>query len=185
MKSQDCESARELLSALIDEQGEQAAAGGVAHLSERERQAAEMHLGQCAACREWIEQVRHVRIRLAAYPRIEPAPGFNAAVIARVTAHPLARLADALDRLICTPARQFAAGVAAALVLSTLAVWLALHVAVVSAPAPPPPAGEIASVPGTFYEDVRPPSPPPRRHPPGPPPFEAEQMRELQRLGER
>jgi anti-sigma factor RsiW len=173
MNHERCEAMRELVSALFDDE-----------LAGEERQAVQAHLDRCAACRDWLAQVRAARQRLQSYPRIEAAPGFNEAVMARVTAGPLTRIADALDRLICTPARQVAAGMAAALILSALTVWLALHVAVVSAPAPPRTPGNVAGVAGTFYEEVRPPSRPPRRHPPGPSPFEAERMRDLQRLGE-
>jgi len=173
MNSEHCEAMRELVSALFDDE-----------LPDGQREAAQAHLDRCAACRAWLAQVGAARQRLQSYPRIEAAPGFNEAVMARVTAGPLTRLADALDRLICTPARQLAAGMAAALILCPLIVWLALHVAVVSAPAPPRTSGEVASAAGSFYEELRPPSRPPRRHPPGPPPFEAERMRDLQHLGE-
>jgi len=173
MNDKRCQAMRELVSALFDDE-----------LAGDEREAAQAHLDRCAACREWMAQVRAARRRLTAYPRIEAAPGFNEAVMARVMAGPLTRLADALDRLICTPARQVAVGIVAAAALSPLIVWAALHVAVVSAPAPPRTSGEVASAAGSIYEELRPPSRPPRRHPPGPPPFEAERMRDLQHLGE-
>ena len=173
MNNKQCEAMRELVSALFD-----------AELADGEREAAQAHFDRCAACREWMAQVGAAQQRLQSYPRIEAVPGFDEAVMARVMAGPLTRLADALDRLICTPARQVAVGIVAAVALSPLIVWAALHVAVVSAPAPSQTSGEVASAAGSFYEELRPPSRPPRRHPQGPPPFEAERMRDWQRLGE-
>jgi len=112
MNNEQCEAMRELVSALFDDE-----------LADREREAAQAHLERCAACRGWLAQVRAAQQRLQSYPRIEAAPGFNEAVMARVTAGPLTRLADALDRLICTPARQVAAGMLGAVVLAAIILW--------------------------------------------------------------
>jgi len=117
-----CDDVRELLSALLDEE-----------LSPEERIMALGHIERCAPCRAWLAQVHAAQQRLRAYPRIESARDLNDVVMVRVTAGPLTRLADALDRLICTPARQVAAAMVAALalsalVLSALVLFAALHV---------------------------------------------------------
>jgi hypothetical protein len=136
---------RELLSALLDDEptpvsaidgrGEGGMAGaldplsvsplkgGEVNLSGDERLGAKAHLAECAACRGWFEETMAACQRLKLHPVIEAQPGFDAAVMARVTAGPFTRVADALDNWICTPARQIAAATAGALALSALLLW--------------------------------------------------------------
>jgi hypothetical protein len=136
---------RELLSALLDEEpapvsaidgrGEGGMAGaldplsvsplkgGEVNLSGDERLGAKAHLAECAACRGWFEETMAACQRLKLHPVIEARAGLDAAVMARVTAGPFTRLADALDRWICTPSRQVAAATAGALALSALLLW--------------------------------------------------------------
>ncbi|HUT74756.1 MAG TPA: hypothetical protein VM221_07975 [Armatimonadota bacterium] len=156
MTDSHCEHMRELLSALLDEEptfvcaGERRGEGGMAgaldplsvsplkggevNLSGDERRAADGHLAECAACRRWFEGTKAACQRLKLHPVIEAHPGFDAAVMARVTAGPLTRVADALDNWICTPARQIAAATAGALVLSGLLLWGAAWVVIATSP---------------------------------------------------
>jgi len=167
MNELHCSNVRELLSALVDEAA-----------APKEEQAAVAHLERCADCRAWLAQVRAAQQRLRAYPRIEPAPGFDDAVMARVPgresraimdrapsepdrASVLTRLADALDRLICTPARQVAAAMVAALALSALVLFAALHVVTVEAPRQARgvamlPEADLAGPPASMVPRVRP-----------------------------
>jgi len=123
MMKEACEQMREALSALLDEA-----------LPDEEGAAVRAHAESCDACKAWLAEVGAAQRRLAAHPGIGTPPGFDAAVMSRVTAGPLTRLADALDRLICTPTRQIAAAAAATFVLSALILWGGVHVVLVAEP---------------------------------------------------